>query len=150
MNIVVARIERIRGGHSDRSLIHAIDASGRELRIEVASDAVRGLAAGPGHLLVLSWAIHENPTPPALAAPGADAPASAPQPQPGEAPPSGVPPSAVDAQFMALMTRSSAPDRPPDRPAAGELAEPQPPQPSTPDEQLARLLGMSRDRKPAT
>jgi hypothetical protein len=69
MKTVVARIERIRSGHSDRALVHAIDKKGREYKLEVSNDEVSELPPGEGHLLVMSWSIHESPIQPTMATP---------------------------------------------------------------------------------
>lgn len=153
MKSIVARIERIRGGHSDRALVHAIDTKGREYRIEVSNDDVSELPPGEGHLLVISWSIHENPIQPAMAAPMPQAtPSATPTAQATTAP------SSVDAQFMALMSGrghvqvelEKYSDNKPTKLA--ELFPPrtQSPQAITPDEQLASMLGMPRDSKPTT
>ena len=153
MKSIVARIERIRSGHSDRALIHAIDKMGHEYRFEVSNDEVSELPPGEGHLLVMSWSIHESPIQPTMAAPMPQAtPAVTPTAQATPAP------SSVDAQFMALMSgrghvqveleKSSDNKR-------ANLADvradgTQSPQGITPDEQLANMLGMPRDSKPTT
>ena len=51
MKSIIARIERIRSGHSERALVHATDTGGREYKIEVPIDDVRELPPGEGHLL---------------------------------------------------------------------------------------------------
>ncbi len=88
--LILARIERIRHGHSDRSLVHAV-AEGLDYKIEVPSDKVAGLGTGEGHMLVLSWSIHASPVVTVTA----------------EAPPSSAAPVSVDAQFMSMMNRST-------------------------------------------
>lgn len=145
MKSVVARIERIRSGHSDRALVHAIDAKGREYKLEVPIDEVRELPPGEGHLLVMSWSIHENPIQPPMAAP-------MPQATPIAAPTAQATPalSSVDAQFMALMSRKTQPKAELDRPSETSGRAAQSPQGITPDEQLANMLGMPRDSKPTT
>lgn len=150
MKTVVARIERIRSGHSDRALVHAIDKKGREYRLEVSNDEVSELPPGEGHLLVMSWSIHENSMRPAMAAP-------MPQPTPSATPTAQASPapSSVDAQFMALMSRGSQPKAELNRSSdtRGSLQDAraaQSPPGTTPDEQLANMLGMPRDSKPTT
>jgi hypothetical protein len=150
MKTVVARIERIRSGHSDRALVHAIDKKGREYKLEVSNDEVSELPPGEGHLLVMCWSIHENPTQPAMAAPMPQATPSATL--PAQAPSA---PSSVDAQFMALMSRGHQPkaelNRSSDaRESLQDARAAQSPPGTTPDEQLANMLGMPRDSKPTT
>lgn len=153
MKSIVARVERIRSGHSDRALIHAIDAKGREYKLEVSNSEVSELPPGEGHLLVMSWSIHESPIQPVMVAPMPQATPSVTS--TAQAPPAS---SSVDAQFMALMSgrghvqveleKYSDSRRPnlADVRADGT----QSPQGITPDEQLASMLGMPRDSKPTT
>ena len=153
MKFIVARIERIRSGHSDRALVHAIDTKGREYKLEVSNDEVSELPPGEGHLLVMSWAIHENPNQPAMAVP---MPQVTPTARPtAQAPPA---PSSVDAQFMALMSGrghvqvelEKYSDNKPVKLTDVRAVGTQSPQGITPDEQLANMLGMPRDSKPTT
>lgn len=153
MKSIVARIERIRSGHSDRALVHAIDAKGREYKLEVSNDEVSELLPGEGRLLVMSWSIHENPIPPTMAAPMPQAtPAVTPTAQATPAP------SSVDAQFMALMSGRGNVQVELEKYSDNKRAiladvraeGTQSPQGITPDEQLANMLGMPRDSKPTT
>ncbi len=145
MSSIVARIERIRSGHSDRALVHAIDTRGHVYNIEVPLADVSELLAGHGHLLVLSWSIHANPIS-AMTAVGASAPEPAPQ---NTAPPTAAAPSSVDAQFMALMNRRAGSEPTLDK-SQSVLADAPSPSGITPEQQLASLLGMPRDNKPTT
>ena len=88
--VIVAPVKRVLHGHSDRSLVHAIEEAGRESKIEVPSEAVRDLVAGQQYVLVLSWALQ-----PASTSPSTSAPTAAATPLP----------TAVDEEFMALMAR---------------------------------------------
>jgi hypothetical protein len=154
MSSIVARVERIRSGHSDRALVHAIDAEGREYKIEVPLDDVRELPSDQAYLLVMSWSIHASPVP-GTAVVSASAPASTPRPPVS---PVTSAPSSVDAQFMALMNHETDPHRTLDKYSdnkRGELPRvlagaPSSPPESTPDQQLASMLGMPRDSKPTT
>lgn len=145
MSSIVARIERIRSGHSDRALVHAIDTRGHDYKIEVPLADVSELLAGHGHLLVLSWSIHANPIA-ATTTVGASAPEPAP---PNTAPPIAAVASSVDAQFMALMNRRTGPEPTLDK-SQSVLADAPSPSGITPEQQLASLLGMPRDNKPTT
>ena len=69
--------------------IEAVDADGHEVRLEVPTGALEGVA--PGHLLVLQWSVHDAPGVVAEA----PAPASTARPDP----------AAVDQEFMTLWTR---------------------------------------------
>jgi hypothetical protein len=153
MKTVVARIERIRSGHSDRALVHAIDKKGREYKLEVSNDEVSELPPGEGHLLVMSWSIHESPIQPTMGAPMPQAtPSATPT---AQAPPA---PSSVDAQFMALMSGRGHVQVESEKYSDNKRANladvradgTQSPQGITPDEQLANMLGMPRDSKPTT
>lgn len=91
---VVARVRRVLTGHSDRSLVHAVDDDNLEYKIEVPSDVLRNLVPGQEHMLMLSWTLQPvvtAPVPRDTAAPAARAPTPL--------------PSAVDEEFMALMSR---------------------------------------------
>ena len=85
---VVARVRRVLAGHSDRSLIHAVDDEypNLETKLEVPSEVLRELVPGQQYTLTLSWTLQ-----PLVTAPPARAPTSL--------------PSAVDEEFMALMSR---------------------------------------------
>ena len=155
MNAIVARVERIRSGHSDRALVHAIDGEGREYKIEVPLDDVRDLPPDQAYLLVMSWSIHASPVPATIAATSASAPASTPR---TPASPVTSAPSSVDAQFMALMNHETDPGRTLEKHSDNKRvalqsalpgATSSPPE-STPDQQLASMLGMPRDTKPTT
>ncbi len=148
MKSIVARIERIRSGHSERALVHAIDRGGFEYRMEVPIEDVRELPPGNGHLLVMSWAIHANPVQTTTAT-------VMPQPTPSPTPTAQAPPApgSVDAQFMALMSHGGRPKPELERPSANpreSLMNVRAEAGTTPDEQLANMLGMPRDSKPTT
>jgi hypothetical protein len=129
--LILARIERIRRGHSDRSLVHAV-AEGLEYKIEVATDDVAGLGTGEGHMLVLSWSIHANPAVTVTA----------------EAPVRSASPASVDAQFMSMMNRGT-------EGASATPAEPAPtatasaPTPASVDEQFMTLMNRNKAGAPA-
>lgn len=116
---ILAHIRAIRFGHSERALVHALDARGLEYKLEVPVDEVRGVV---GDMLVLSWTIHSNPaavtTPTSVTTTSATAASS-------ESPASPLGPAAVDEQFDVLMRGGAA------RSAL------------TPEQQLAALLGTS-------
>ncbi len=145
MSVIVARLERIRSGHSDRALVHAVDTRGHDYKIEVPIADVSGLLAGHGHLLVLSWSIHANPMATTTAV-GASAPEPAPQ---NTSPPMAAAPSSVDAQFMALMSRRTGSEPTPDKSKSVPADAPSP-SGITPEQQLASMFGMPRDSKPTT
>ena len=149
--LILARIERIRSGHSDRSLVHAV-AAGLEYKIEVPTDEVAGLGTGEGHMLVLSWSIHASPVVTVTA----------------EAPPSSAAPVSVDAQFMSMMNRGTdgssgtltAPTPAAPTPAALTPAAPTPAptasstasstsSPASVDEQFMTLMNRSQSGAPA-
>lgn len=124
---IVARVRRVLAGHSERTLVHAVDDAGLEYKIEVPSDALGDLRPGQDHVLMLSWTLQPvvSNKPPA--------PASTPTPLP----------SAVDEEFMALMARPRGTS------ATGQtLAGSTPPSRSpavTSDvEQIAQKLGIRR------
>lgn len=90
---ILARVRRVLTGHSDRSLIHAVDDDSLETKMEVQSEVLRDLVPGQQYMLILSWTLQPVVTAPASreAAPSARAPTPL--------------PSAVDEEFMALMSR---------------------------------------------
>ena len=98
--IIVAPVKRVLRGHSDRSLVHAIEEAGLESKIEVPSDAVRDLVPGQEYVLVLSWTLQ-----PTVSSTSPSGPTAAPTPTPL--------PTAVDEEFMALMARPRGPRRSP-------------------------------------
>lgn len=112
--VIVAPVKRVLRGHSDRSLVHAIEEAGLESKIEVPSDAVRDLVPGQEYVLVLSWALQ-----PAASSKSPSGMAVAPAPTPL--------PTAVDEEFMALMARPRGPRR---SPSAGPT-QAVPPSPTT-------------------
>ncbi len=65
MTVVAARILRVLTGDSPTAMLHAIDAEGHELRLEVPAQAVQAIV--PGQLLVVTWSVHRIPE--GLAAP---------------------------------------------------------------------------------
>ena len=144
MTSIIARIERIREGHSERALIHAVGAEGHEYKIEVPPADVRMLSPDQPYMLVLSWSIHVSPiavtaavsaSPSDMSSPAASSPAPASS--------IAASPRSVDAQFMALMNRTTAPTDAVQ--ASGS------PLASTTDQQLASLLGVpSGTSKPTT
>jgi hypothetical protein len=132
----LAHVRRILTGHSDRALIHAVNDAGLEYKLEVPAEAVRGVEADRGFVLMVSWSL--------LALPRAAEPAAAPT-APAESPPvtatpTATPANAVDAEFMALMART--------RRATPEAVTPPPTAASAagPEHQIAALLGLAPNR----
>lgn len=135
----LAHVRRVLTGPSDRALIHAVNDAGLEYKLEVPAEAVRGVEADRGFVLVVSWSL--------LALPRAAEPAVAPTGVAADPPPvsaastsTSPPTNAVDAEFMALMTRT--------RRAAPEPATPSPTASSAagPEHQIAALLGLAPNR----
>lgn len=152
---ILARIVRIRSGHSERALVHAVGADEHEYKLEVPAEAVASLPPGHSHMLVLWWSIHASPavvmaspTPATPATPvSADeqfvsmmnrgvegTPASPTAPPPVASVPSSAAstPASVDEQFMTLMNRGKA----------GAPAPDDTPPLSGPERHLATLLGV--------
>lgn len=129
--LILARIERIRRGHSDRSLVHAI-AGDLEYKLEVHTDEVAGLGTGEGHMLVLSWSIHASPavTVPAEAA-------------------SAATPVSVDAQLMSMMNRGSEGTAPTAALTSTPVATASAPTPESVDAQFMTLMNRSKSSAPA-
>ncbi len=98
--VIVAPVKRVLRGHSDRSLVHAIEEAGLESKIEVPSDAVRDVVPGQEYVLVLSWTLE-----PVVSSTSPSGPTAAPAPTPL--------PTTVDEEFMALMARPRGPRRSP-------------------------------------
>lgn len=133
--VVVARVRRVLTGHSERSLIHAVDPNSLEYKIEVPSAVLHNLVPGQEHALMLSWTLQ---------------PVTAPATATAAATPAGMPtslPSAVDEEFMALMARPRG-LRPSSQLAAG--SSPPPLSSGAPvtsaAEQLAQRLGLRPNR----
>ena len=132
----LAHVRRVLTGHSDRALIHAVDDAGHEIKLEVPADAVRGLEADRGFVLMVSWSLLALPraAEPAAAPTGAaiDTPSASPTPTP-----TSKPANAVDAEFMALMarTRRSTPEPATPSPTASSVAGP--------EQKIAELLGLA-------
>jgi hypothetical protein len=130
--LILARIERIRRGHSDRSLVHAV-AEGLEYKIEVPTEEVAGLGTGEGHMLVLSWSIHASPAVTVTS----------------EVPPSSTPPVSVDAQFMSMMNRGTdGASATPAQPAQPATATAPSPTPASVDEQFMTLMNRGKSGAP--
>lgn len=133
---ILAHVRRILTG-SDRALIHAVEEVGHEHKLEVPAEAVRGVEADRGFVLMVSWSL--------LALPRAAEPAPPATPEPATAPPTAptVPtaaPNAVDAEFMALMARTRRAPEP-------AVASPPPtPASTSPEQQIAALLGLAPRR----
>ncbi len=132
---ILAHVRRILTG-SDRALIHAVEEVGHEHKLEVPAEAVRGVEADRGFVLMVSWSL--------LALPRAAEPASPATPEPSTAPlatptvPTAAPANAVDAEFMALMARTRRTPEP-------AVASPTPAS-TSPEQQIAALLGLAPRR----
>ena len=146
---IIADIKRVMRGHSDRALIHAVDHSGLEYKLEIPLAEAAALPTGGNLQLVLSWSVHAiaaAPTPQA-SSPQAPSPASATPNAAASAPiaaPSTTPPvstgasQSADERFMALMRGRSQ------RPPAAETA----PDPRANERRLAELLGYKLPPQP--
>lgn len=146
---LLARVRRVVIGHDGRALVHAVEDSGREHKLEVPAELVRETTASGGrHVLLLAWSLHELPD---LSAAVTTAPATttsdAATTADLTAPTSTPAPSTVDADFMALLGRRAAPP-----PEAGSAAAPTA-SPSTatrgPELPLAALLGLVPNAAPS-
>lgn len=102
MTTQVYRVARVlTAASSPVAQLHALDAQGHELRLEVPIAAVRDIAAG--HVLVLEWSAHAMPE--VMAQEGAQlVPQDEPTVRVGPAPSA----SSVDEAFMDLMGRRDA------------------------------------------
>ena len=127
---VLARVESIRLGHSERALVHAVDDDGRELKLEVPQDSVHGLVAGSELVLLIAWSLH---TLPRVAEPEAAAPAPLAEPAPAAETTSA---SATDDEFMVLLSGARSP---------AALAQAPAPAKST---DFAELFGLHRSGGP--
>lgn len=100
---VLARVQSVRLGHAERALVHAVDDDGREYKLEVPPDSVRGLAQAGEHVLLVAWSLH--------ALPRAPEPATTPPlaPEATEVTASvldiAAAASTVDEEFMVLLSR---------------------------------------------
>ncbi|MBK8265271.1 MAG: hypothetical protein IPK80_28570 [Nannocystis sp.] len=112
----LAQVRHLVVANDGRSLIHAVDADGLEIKIEVPDELVRGLSTGPERVLLFAWSLHELPeVKPVAAGEDRSTPAQqAPTEAPAEAP---AAPSAraVEEEFMTLFSRmTESPPRGPD------------------------------------
>ena len=137
---LLARVRRVLIGHDGRALVHAVEDSGREHKLEVPAELVRETTASGGrHVLLLAWSLHELPElgEPATTSPAATTPNAAPTKADTT---TTAAPRDVDADFMALLGRRAAPPLEAS-PAAASTASP-----STatrgPELPLAALLGL--------
>jgi len=140
---LLARVRRVLIGHDGRALVHAVEDSGREHKLEVPAELVRGMTASGGrHVLLLAWSLHELPDlgEPATTSPAASTTSDAATTADTTAPTTTAAPSTVDADFMALLGRRAAPPL-----EAGPAAAPTA-SPTTatrgPELPLAALLGL--------
>jgi hypothetical protein len=101
---VLAEVQRVLRGDSERALVHAVDDDGLEYRIELPERAVREVEDGRGYTLRLSWSLEAN-TSVAEAEPSSPGELSeiSPPTEQATARPERRTPSEVDAAFMALM-----------------------------------------------
>ena len=128
---LLARVRRVVLGNDGRALIHAVEESGLEHKIEVPAELVRDASASDGRrVLLLAWSLHELPdvdgsnaalTP---ASPTSEAPTTT------DLTANTAAPSDVDAAFMALLGRRAAPTASPSTATRG------------PEMPLAALLGL--------
>ena len=139
---LLARVRRVVIGHDGRALVHAVEDSGREHKLEVPAELVReSTASGGRHVLLLAWSLHELPDlgEPATTSSAATTANAATTTTDTPAPATAAAPSTVDADFMALLGRRAAPLEA--SPAAAPTASP-----STatrgPELPLAALFGL--------
>ncbi len=101
---VLAEVQRVLRGNSERALVHAVDDDGLEYRIELPERAVREVEDGRGYTLRLSWSLEAN-TSVAEAEPSSPGELSevSPHTEQAAAQPERRTPAEVDAAFMALM-----------------------------------------------
>ena len=138
---ILADIKRVMRGHSDRALIHAVDQSGLEYKLEIPLAEAAALPAGTNLQLVLSWSVHAIAAPAASTSSPQPSPATpiAATPAPSTAAPAPPPASqSADERFMALMRGRSQ------RPSAAETA----PDPRANERRLAELLGYKLPPQP--
>lgn len=147
---LLARVRRVVIGHDGRALVHAVEDSGREHKLEVPAELVRETTASGGrHVLLLAWSLHELPElgEPATTAPAASTMNAATTTADTPALATAAAPSTVDADFMALLGRRAAPP-----PEAGSATAPTA-SPSTatrgPELPLAALLGLVPSAAPS-
>ena len=142
---IVAKVHKIVTGHSERSLVHAVEDSGLEHKLELPTELLREVIVGQDHVLMLSWTLQALPQVPAQppAAPGV----AGPPPTPSVGGPTPLP-SAVDEEFMAMMARGRRkPAEPTAAPSPVTAPSPAPTSAGTSAaEQLAVRLGLRPDR----
>ncbi len=94
---VVAEVQRVLRGDSERALVHAVDDDGLEYRIEIPDRAVREVDDGRGYRLRLSWSLEASTS---VAGQLAEPPTATSQ---ASTATQRRTPAEVDAAFMALM-----------------------------------------------
>ena len=139
---LLARVRRVLIGHDGRALVHAVEDSGREHKLEVPAELVRETTASGGrHVLLLAWSLHELPDlgETATTAPAASTTNAVATTADTTAPTTTAAPSTIDADFMALLGRRAVPLEA--SPAAAPTA---PPSKATrgPELPLAALFGL--------
>lgn len=144
---VLAHVRRIATSPEGRALVHAVSDNGFDFKIEVPLEAVRGVGEAGEHVLLFAWSLHTLP--PVLQPPASakgeprpsDPTTAAPAPTTPVASSARFSLSAVDQQFMALMSRgASAPPPSSATPTTSPGTDPA----ARPGEQLAALLGIGR------
>jgi len=61
--MIRAKIQSLRNGQSERSLIHAVDQDGLEYKIEVPTAALSQVSRARDLTLIMSWVVEETPLP---------------------------------------------------------------------------------------
>lgn len=150
---VLAHVRRVQTSPEGRALVHAVEDTGLEHKLEVPVEAVRGVSSEQGYVLMIAWSLYPlpriaEPPPPATEAPAPVSPTRS--------------PTATDEAFMALMARGR---RTSPEPATASSPEPAAPAstpaspassgtpasaaaPVRPEQQLAALLGLHTSRAP--
>lgn len=59
--MIRAKIRSLRDGHSERSLIHAVDGDGLEYKLEVPTEALASVSRARDLTLIMSWVVEETP-----------------------------------------------------------------------------------------
>ena len=100
MKTIVARVVRVRMGHSPTAMVQAVDEFGHEQKLEIPVEHTRDIK--PGGVLVLQWTVHAVPEMPREGVVEIDV-LPAPEPAPPEAPRGLTSPADEVGQLEAML-----------------------------------------------
>lgn len=140
---VLAHVRRVLTSNEGRALVHAVEDDGREHKIELPIEAVRGVSLDEDHVLQFTWSLEARPRPAESSTPRAE-------PSPPAATAVRPSPSAVDQAFMELMARlrGTTPAAAPAVAPTPSVSSDAPASARSTSQGLAELLGIKRSHDP--